>query len=605
MPSAVEGTEEERSEEESQGLPSVLVATAIVSQKGKGGASDTILAASLATTRISRPKSFSTQSIDDGYVPEGTFDEEDRGRKQTRSHEVEAGYLPDGHTTPGDQTEEDQEPDDPNKLKLSGSVPSSDNIMDADVPTVMPPPPVEPAASQSIDDGYIPSAVEEERSEEEDTLTDAKVPSGTLHDTEEESLALASSTEVTEKHSKPDVCTTGAVKSQEAMTVEPKHPSADYNDSANIDVEPSSKRNEPKISAHLLQPITENPLMLANTPKNDDGSPKFVRSSRRKANNLEAEKPIQHSKSNVEDEEAASVQSESSSVRRSSRIKAKVSSSPKVPSSITTGVREKKNPSLPVVPEGEKLEEPEMAATVIARTRQTRKRGVNDDDNASRASSASASVSIASRTRRRGKRGANDHDNDDASHVSSVNDESSKATSENKRVKTIEGSKQATNKAAGGKRKIQSDHTNINDDVSESVSSQPATASKGRAKKGKTTEAKDDASKHVTSPPKTQGGRRKKKDNEQEPITEQFSPVTEPTRRTRTRTKEEPSKSLDSPPKTRGSRKKEDEIESIPSTPPATRSSRRTRKTTQSEASESVASTRPRRNARSTKKYDM
>lgn len=66
LPSAVEGTEEERSEEESQKtFASVLVATALVTQKGTG-VSDIASKASLATARIAKPKSISTQSIDDG-----------------------------------------------------------------------------------------------------------------------------------------------------------------------------------------------------------------------------------------------------------------------------------------------------------------------------------------------------------------------------------------------------------------------------------------------------------------------------------------------------------------------------------------------------------
>ena len=80
LPSAVEGTEEERSEEESQqAVASVLVATALRTQKGKG-ASDIAKNVSLATKRIKK-SSIKTPSIDDGYLPtDGTFDEGD-GRK--------------------------------------------------------------------------------------------------------------------------------------------------------------------------------------------------------------------------------------------------------------------------------------------------------------------------------------------------------------------------------------------------------------------------------------------------------------------------------------------------------------------------------------------
>lgn len=604
LPSAVEGTEEERSEEESQEtFASVLVATALVTQKGKG-ASDIASKASLATARIAKPKSLSTQSIDDGYVPEGTFDEEERSklRKETRSQYVESGYLPDGHTTPGDATEEDQPDDKPKSVLEDAKMKLSESVAAVETSTGAPVPPPEPAASLSIDDGYLPSAVEEERSEEEDTLTDVKNnahPHDVINDTEEESLAMASSADITEKHSKPDNDTAAAHETKEPDNATSKDETEEEDQVQSTTKKESDYDDNPEQNADsslnnlsVVPPETEStsPKKAAiETPVKS--SPKPTRRSRRNTKDHQ-ETPDRPAS------DAESVQSETSSVRRSSRIKTRTAPSPKVPSSITTGGRRgKKTPALPAVPEDEKLEEVVEKTEETAPSIATRTRRKGKDDSESHASGANDErASVATRTRR--KRGAAGAD-DDVSHASSVNEETSKAP-ETKRAKT------GTSKKSGAKKQKDAESQ---ENVSESVSSQPTKTRRGRAKKNDTT-TKDDASKSVASSPGKVHRGRAKKNVTQDNISELSA---SPPAKTRGRAKKNVAETKDEaepvaiPPKTRRGRAKkkdadqETEASSAPSSP-ATRSSRRTRKTTPSEASESVASTRPRRSTRASSK---
>ncbi|KAL3801600.1 hypothetical protein ACHAWO_006256 [Cyclotella atomus] len=636
LPSAVEGTEEERTEEESQeAVASVLVATALVTQRGKLHASDIANKASLATIRIAKPK-FSTQSIDDGYVPDGTFDDEEQSRlrKETRSQYVEEGYLPDGHTTPGEATDDDQPDDKPKllldaKIKLAESIAGQNRNRDTEKPTdTQVPPPPEPAASLSIDDGYVPSGVEEERSEEEDALT-AKA----THDTEEESIAIASSADVTEKHSKSDNETAAVDESKDVDDVaemkgvisDQKSPSAKRDTDANSEPEPGTE--DPS-----FQPITGNPLLIpaqADPPKTEPPSPEKVvtgavakqespkpkRGSKREAK-AKQETPTQPTPKN--DGDAKSVQSQTSSVRRSSRIRTKSAApSPKVPSSIVTGSRagKKSAPSLPAAPENEKLDEPidviqEAAASGHKGTRTAASEGASTMNE--------GVVTVSSRTPR-GKRGT---DAEVAPSHASVNDESTASMS--KRAKA--GS---TKKASSAKRKQDDDKVNGGDETKDeapaSVSSPPTKARRGRPKKdanavdvqedvsesvsrtqtrgrGRAKKATDDVSESVASQPSEIRSVRVKTPSQDNVSELTASPPTK-TRRGRAKKNEadavvqnDVSESVSSPPKRRGRAKKNDDVsESVVS------SVRETRSTAPSEGS--LASTRPRRNTRAPKRY--
>jgi hypothetical protein len=638
LPSAVEGTEEERSEEESQeAVASVLVATALVTQKGKMHASDIANKASLATARIAKPK-FSTQSIDDGYVPDGTFDDEERTRlrKETRSQYVEEGYLPDGHTTPGEATEDDQPDEKPKllldaKMKLSESIAGKNRNRDAKklADTQVPPPP-EPAASLSIDDGYVPSGVEEERSEEEDALTVKAT-----HDTEEESIAIDSSANVTEKHSKSDNETAAATESKDADDVaddvaemkgaikDQKSPSAKRDTDANAEPEPETE--DPS-----FQPITCNPLLItaqADPPKTETPSPDKVvtgavakqespkpkRGSKREAK-AKKETPTQPKPDN--DGDVRSVQSETSSVRRSSRIKTKSAApSPKVPSSIVTGSRagKKAAPSLPAVPENEKLDElieviQEAAASGRKGTRTTASEGastMNDDI-----------VTVSSRTRR-GKRGT---DAEVGASNASVNDESKASTS--KRAKA--GS---AKKASGAKRKQDDDEVNDGDetkvDAPEPVPSPPTKKRKGRTKKNDNVSndaevQKDEAPETVSSPPtKARRGRSKKDDNSVDVQEDVSESVSRPQTRGRGRAKktvDDVSESVASQPKTRSVRLKkktalQDNVSELTASPPTKTRRGRAKKNdadavVQDDVSESVSSPPKTRSGRPKKNQD-
>lgn len=189
------GTEEERSEEEdantttaranataqvqaapsqetveSESFASVLVATALVTQKGASEVGGIARLASLPMKKFSRPKASSTQSIDEGYIPDGALTEEERGEpKEIRRGSInESGYVPDGRMTPGDATDENQGDEGERKALRVAGVELA--IVDRSA-EVLPP---NRTADDTIDDGYLPSAVEnteEERSEEEDANT--------------------------------------------------------------------------------------------------------------------------------------------------------------------------------------------------------------------------------------------------------------------------------------------------------------------------------------------------------------------------------------------------------------------------------------------------
>ena len=723
LPSAVEGTEEERSDQESQDagtIASVLVATALVTQKGVSEVGCIAKKASLATARIAKhkPESLSTQSIDDGYLPDG-FTEEERGAprgRERRRHDVEEGYMPDGHTTPGEATEEDQPDNTVNKpqllrdvgMKLSRSGPS-ENVADQDIP-----------ADSSIDlatvaSGYLPSAVEEERSEEEDTLTDIKDGSNAhtdaVHDIEEESLAIesiamASSAEVTEKQSKSDNDTTVMVESKvsndsmKAAELETEPPVSfkaklattgiQCTEKSELSIIPKShiKTEDTKKKATIeagttedhpdamidprLSPITANPLkLIRDSSKANTSSPgkakgidlagedirkkdpreeltvqsKSVRKSNRKTNSGED--------SDQEHLDDVSAQSRTSSTRRSSRLKGKkVTSSPKVPLSITTGRRGNTAPTLPAVPEDKNLETPIAksenveegeivnAPTVASNTRSKDKQSTKDDDDASSVASSVGDdgASIASRTRRRGKRAADD---EEASHASDK-ECSSRASTQGKRgnktrqdVKPVELGRRkrkpdADDRASesvpspppkisrGRAKKAAPIDVNTNDIATESAPTPPPKTRRGRAKKAEPIDdgTNDNTTESVpTPPPKTRQGRTKKNeatnDEAKDDVSESVSSPPTKARKGRARKKNEPaedevnddvSEHVSSPPKPRAGRKKKPDQENE-SNPSPVGKGRRTRKTaTPSEGSESIASSRPRRNTRASKK---
>ena len=519
-------------------------------------------------------------------------------------------YLPEGATTPGEATEEDQ-PDDKSgllydaKLKLSESVHISnmyedDHALVADAITA---PPIEPTATDSVDEGYLPSAVEEERSEEEDAIAD-KARDSILQDTEEESLAIA------KFNSDPlaaGVCdkTDVALKEQTGDPLNAVH--HDPNDERVNDTT-AQFNSKPEADVQLLQPIIENPLSLLadvsskskspeenvesnEIPTEEDVALKPIRGSGRE---IQHQTRTDHAESDPEQHDLASVQSETSSVRRSSRIRAK-KSSPKVPSSITTGGRGKRVPALQAVPEDDKLEDTATVQSPVAsRTnrieKQTTETSVDDS-----LSIKEEGNSVASRTRRRGKRGADDDDN--ASHVSSVIDESSTATTRSKRAKTVQATKKTTKQTAREKQKKPVKETQSN--ASEPGPSPRKTRS-GRSKIAD----QDDESKSVEKLHKARAKNNKKEKSQE---TESASSiVTRSSRRTRNSAKDNTAQSNASPPKTRGrGNKKDEEVESSAAPTPSTRSSRRTggaRKTTPSEGSESIASSRPRRNTRAPKR---
>ena len=647
LPSAVEGgTEEERSEEESQAaIPSVLVATALVTQSGQQGASDIANRASLATATIAKP--LSTQSIDDGYLPESTFefDEEERRnlRKETRSHEVEAGYLPDGHTTPGDVTEEDQPKESKSKLLIDAKLKLSESVSIADS-VRMPPPPHNDAATHSTDDGYLASAadddtavepnheketcidqksqVQEDRSEGEDVIAEVSV--GTKVDSNTGISHNAVAVDVIEKNSNAD--DDGAVAAEQKdtdniagkdeilgtndLTVKHDAPSIEMNSNADDDgAVAAEQKDTDNITGKDEIPGTNDSTVKHDAPSienvsstnydlNDQGEqsepgkhtqeestlPEKTEAITTQAKGRGSQKKRSSTRKRALDEtesvvDIESVQSETSSVRRSSRLRSKkAASSQAVPTSITTGGRGKKAPTLPAVPEDDKLDVEPVKAEVLDH-------------------------SITRSTRRRGKKSAGD---DDESHASSVNDESSKTTAQSKRSRASQVSEPTMKNTRGGKRKKQTEEEEANsiqsedktspnkssgkekgseeilDSMSESVSSSPAKARSRRARKR---DVVVDAQEAVSalgdeSPPKRRG-RTRKTQVAQEAESTVSSTTTRASRRTR--------------------RTAKDDNESIKSSPPRTRS----KKTNVPSQTESLASTRPRRSRKATKKPDL
>eukprot|EP00956_Cyclotella_meneghiniana_P043732 scaffold284863_cov93-Cyclotella_meneghiniana.AAC.5 len=648
LPSAVEGgTEEERSEEESQAaIPSVLVATALVTQSGQQGASDIANRASLATATIAKP--LSTQSIDDGYLPESTFefDEEERRnlRKETRSHEVEAGYLPDGHTTPGDVTEEDQPKESKSKLLIDAKLKLSESVSIADS-VRMPPPPHNDAATHSTDDGYLASAadddtavepnheketcidqksqVQEDRSEGEDVIAEVSV--GTKVDSNTGISHNAVAVDVIEKNSNAD--DDGAVAAEQKdtdniagkdeilgtndLTVKHDAPSIEMNSNADDDgAVAAEQKDTDNITGKDEIPGTNDSTVKHDAPSienvsstnydlNDQGEqsepgkhtqeestlPEKTEAITTQAKGRGSQKKRSSTRKRALDEtesvvDIESVQSETSSVRRSSRLRSKkAASSQAVPTSITTGGRGKKAPTLPAVPEDEKFDAAEPVKAEVL------------------------DHSITRSTRRRGKKSAGD---DDESHASSVNDESSKTTAQSKRSRASQVSEPTRKNTRGGKRKKQTEEEEANsiqsedktspnkssgkekgseeilDSMSESVSSSPAKARSRRARKR---DVVVDAPEAVSalgdeSPPKRRG-RTRKTQVAQEAESTVSSTTTRASRRTR--------------------RTAKDDNESIKSSPPRTRS----KKTNVPSQTESLASTRPRRSRKATKKPDL
>eukprot|EP00804_Cyclotella_cryptica_P009762 CCRYP_013226-RB/>CCRYP_013226-RB protein AED:0.03 eAED:0.03 QI:950/1/1/1/0.8/0.66/6/2875/1962 len=644
LPSAVEGTEEERSEEESQeAVASLLVAAALGSQKEMS---------QVGGIAKKSTKSLSTQSIDEGYLPDGFTEEEHGGRsgRGRQRHDVEEGYVPDGHTTPGEATEEDQPGHKPLFLRNAGLKLSKSE------------PAVNDANQKSQADTTV--SCEPLRSEEEDTITDPKDSSNVytadvaVRETEEESPAIASPVEAAEKQYKSheDMAVDASDSTKTKVTATEVIHANHHEDIVSHDTRSmhpatgnkTTATTQPIIDSNLLQPINFNPLTLLddsskteshltektkphNTPAEvgdpddpDEGGEnashaKPARSSARKTQSYtetlhshNLPDMSHHVESEIEQENDASVQSETSSRRRSSRLKAKtVPSSPNVPSSITTGRKGAKVPALPAVPEDANLvEEPVIAvvelrekeatevSSIASRTRRRGKRGAVDNDDASHASSI-GEASVASRTRRKGKRGASD--DDDSSHAPSVDNEAtSRTTTRNKRAKHVdteaasEAAETVATKRGGGRRKKKpgtvaaAAEAEIKDDLTESASSPSAKTRKDRSKtKDHNVElrAEDDASSVPSPPTRARKGRPPKK---AEPVDAEA--------------KDDASATAASPPQTRGGRQKKKNIDSnTESVPSPTRSSRRTRKTTQSEGTSSIASTRPRRSTRSTK----
>ncbi|KAL9184732.1 hypothetical protein ACHAXT_012702 [Thalassiosira profunda] len=109
----------------------------------------------------------SQSTIDEGYIPTDdglTEEEKGRTRKPRPPPSIDEGYIPDGgHTTPGDATEqEDQGEEDGTLPKMA------EEKAEAHDETKVP---AEKRCDDTIDDGYLPSAVEgteEERSEAEE-----------------------------------------------------------------------------------------------------------------------------------------------------------------------------------------------------------------------------------------------------------------------------------------------------------------------------------------------------------------------------------------------------------------------------------------------------
>lgn len=561
----MEGTEEERSEEESQeAVASVLVAAALVTQKDLSQVCGTAERSTPEPSILFQTKSLSTQSIDEGYLPDGLTEEEHDGtiERSRQLHNAEEGHVLDGQGTPGEATEEDQPGDMPRLLldvcsKLSKSDPA-DNVAEH---------------STQLDSCTDLAMVDTEylRPEEEATVADAKnasnvyFPDGAVHDAERENLVMVSSAEVTQKLS----------KSNEEVTVNTSDTARNFDHVDHIVAHNASSMHpaienetnaiaEPITKNDILQPISVNPLtFLDHSPKTESHPTKDTEATHMPAADAElggntdkggeisdslntSRSPTEKSKSeakafnslnfhetNRHDEQGKdeSVQSETSSTRRSSRLKStRGPSSPNVPFSITTGRKGAKTRTLPAVPEHESLVEKQVAASeekveeevpsIASRTRRRDKQGAKDDVNASYATSVGDS-SIASRTRRRGKRSASD----DAPSVE--NEVTPGKTTRSKRAKlpdTDGGDKETitgTTKSRGGRQKRQprkddaSDDAEIKEGIAESVPSPPAKTLKGRSKrKGQTVEVdvNDDVSKSASSPSmQTRKGRSKKK----------------------------------------------------------------------------------------------
>ena len=133
--------------------------------------------------KTERRKEDRKRAIDDGYVPDAEATEEDQPKSCKKEKGVgpviDEGYIPDGgHTTGGEEASEVEQGDDSNKRNtrdvrfeavLETKITDAAVSVEAHLVETIP---VEPATSQSIDEGYIPDdALTEEEKVERGNLT--------------------------------------------------------------------------------------------------------------------------------------------------------------------------------------------------------------------------------------------------------------------------------------------------------------------------------------------------------------------------------------------------------------------------------------------------
>ena len=117
------------------------------------------------------------QLTDDGYVPDAEATEEEKMEKTRKV--IDDGYVPDAEVT----EEESSKPIGSGSKTIKKRDVRFEAVLETQEALTMPPPPVEPAANNSIDEGYIPDgALTEEEKKERETRRSRSVEDGYMPD---------------------------------------------------------------------------------------------------------------------------------------------------------------------------------------------------------------------------------------------------------------------------------------------------------------------------------------------------------------------------------------------------------------------------------------
>lgn len=117
------------------------------------------------------------QLTDDGYVPDAEATEEEKMEKTRKV--IDDGYVPDAEVT----EEESSKPIGSGSKAMKKRDVRFEAVIETREASIMPPPPVEPAANHSIDEGYLPDgALTEEEKRERQTRRSRRVEDGYMPD---------------------------------------------------------------------------------------------------------------------------------------------------------------------------------------------------------------------------------------------------------------------------------------------------------------------------------------------------------------------------------------------------------------------------------------